>query len=252
MALKLYNETDIEAIADAIRAKNGSSDTYKVSEMADAIDDIPTGGGSVDYTDQDWPAGAITSNITQFKNYNGQNAFYGRSGITSITLPNLTLFGSSTFAGIPNVTRINLPNANVVDYSNGLFISCPKLELIVLPKVTNAIWNGSFRYDSALEIADLVTRSLPQGEHFRDCPSFKTLILRHNDVCALGNVSAFTNSPFASNGTGGTLYVPQSLISSYQSATNWSTILGYANNQIKAIEGSIYETQYADGTSISS
>lgn len=46
MALKLYNETDIEAIADAIRAKNGSSDTYKVSEMADAIDDIPTGGGS--------------------------------------------------------------------------------------------------------------------------------------------------------------------------------------------------------------
>lgn len=46
MALKLYNETDIEAIADAIRGKNGSSDTYKVSEMADAIDDIPTGGGS--------------------------------------------------------------------------------------------------------------------------------------------------------------------------------------------------------------
>lgn len=45
MALKLYNETDIEAIADAIRGKNGSSDTYKVSEMADAIDDIPTGGG---------------------------------------------------------------------------------------------------------------------------------------------------------------------------------------------------------------
>lgn len=47
MALKLYNETDIEAIADAIRGKNGSSDTYKVSEMADAIDDIPTGGGQV-------------------------------------------------------------------------------------------------------------------------------------------------------------------------------------------------------------
>lgn len=45
MALKLYNESDIQDIADAIRGKNGSSDTYKVSEMADAIDDIPTGGG---------------------------------------------------------------------------------------------------------------------------------------------------------------------------------------------------------------
>lgn len=32
-------------IADAIRGKNGSSDTYKPSEMADAIDNIPSGGG---------------------------------------------------------------------------------------------------------------------------------------------------------------------------------------------------------------
>lgn len=37
MALKLYNDTDIQDIADAIRALNGSSDTYKVSEMAAAI-----------------------------------------------------------------------------------------------------------------------------------------------------------------------------------------------------------------------
>ena len=48
----------------------------------------------------------------------------------------------------------------------------------------------------------------------------------------------------------GKLYVPSSLISSYQAATNWSTILGYANNQILPIEGSMYETQYADGTPI--
>ena len=68
-------------------------------------------------------------------------------------------------------------------------------------------------------------------------------------MCSLSNVNAFTGA-FASGGTGGTLYVPQALIASYQSATNWSTILGYANNQILPIEGSIYETQYADGTPI--
>ncbi len=39
--------TDIfDAIADAIRAKNGSSDTYTPAEMAQAIEDIPSGGGS--------------------------------------------------------------------------------------------------------------------------------------------------------------------------------------------------------------
>ena len=44
MANKLYNDTSIKAIANAIRAKNGKTDTYTVAEMAEAINDIPAGG----------------------------------------------------------------------------------------------------------------------------------------------------------------------------------------------------------------
>lgn len=43
MANKLYEETSIQAIANAIRTKNGSTDTYNVSEMAAAIQAISTG-----------------------------------------------------------------------------------------------------------------------------------------------------------------------------------------------------------------
>ena len=43
MSKKLYEESHIQNIADSIRGKNGLSDTYKVSEMANAIDNIPTG-----------------------------------------------------------------------------------------------------------------------------------------------------------------------------------------------------------------
>lgn len=43
MANKLYEENDIAAIATAIRAKNGSSDTYTVSQMPAAITAIPSG-----------------------------------------------------------------------------------------------------------------------------------------------------------------------------------------------------------------
>lgn len=46
MANKLYEETDIQAAADAIREKNGKTDTYKVSEFAGAIRAIATGGVS--------------------------------------------------------------------------------------------------------------------------------------------------------------------------------------------------------------
>lgn len=43
MANKLYEESDVQAIATAIRAKNGTSNTYKVSQMAAAINDLPSG-----------------------------------------------------------------------------------------------------------------------------------------------------------------------------------------------------------------
>lgn len=45
MAKVLINETSLSGIADAIRAKNGSSETYKPSEMAAAIEAIEAGGG---------------------------------------------------------------------------------------------------------------------------------------------------------------------------------------------------------------
>lgn len=43
MSNKLYEENNIQAIANAIRAKNGSSNTYKVSQMAAAINALPSG-----------------------------------------------------------------------------------------------------------------------------------------------------------------------------------------------------------------
>ena len=43
MANKLYEETSIQAIANAIRSKNGSNTTYKLADMADAVLEIQTG-----------------------------------------------------------------------------------------------------------------------------------------------------------------------------------------------------------------
>lgn len=48
MSLKLYEETDIQAIADATRAKTGTTDKYKVSQMPQAIADIEVGGSGND------------------------------------------------------------------------------------------------------------------------------------------------------------------------------------------------------------
>lgn len=46
MAKLLYDEQNIKNTADAIREKSGDSDKkYKVADFAQAILDIPTGGG---------------------------------------------------------------------------------------------------------------------------------------------------------------------------------------------------------------
>lgn len=45
MAIVTINDANLTAIANSIRAKNGTQTTYKPSEMAAAITAIPTGGG---------------------------------------------------------------------------------------------------------------------------------------------------------------------------------------------------------------
>ena len=135
--------------------------------------------------------------------------------------------------------------------------------VIALPGFTGNVYNGGFAFSGAntlktVDIGDKVVRFY--AGFFNGASNFDTLIIRASTVPSLGNVNAFGNTKFQSGGTGGTLYVPQSLISSYQGASNWSTLLGYANNQIKSIESTHTDPTapidltlyYADGTPISS
>ena len=48
---KLYEETDIQNIANAIREKTKSTDTFKVSEMANAISNIKANNGTYQLID---------------------------------------------------------------------------------------------------------------------------------------------------------------------------------------------------------
>jgi hypothetical protein len=49
--VRLFEDTNIKAIADAIRAKLGTTATYKTSEMANAILGISSGGGTSEVYD---------------------------------------------------------------------------------------------------------------------------------------------------------------------------------------------------------
>ena len=165
--------------------------------------------------------------------YCGSQAFKYCSNLATVKLYNLTI-------GYYNYTNI----------SGSMFENCTSLTTVALPKLTRI--GGTFMKGcTSLTAVDFGALDTIDGQnHFQNCSAMNVLIIRSSSVPALGNINTFANTPFALGKAGGTLYVPSSLISSYQSASNWSTILGYATNSIQAIEGSQYENYYADGTPI--
>ena len=186
--------------------------------------------------------------------------FNGCTALKNVNLPNLTgnTAGAYQFGGCTSLEHIFLPKASTSGGST--FRGCTKLKTAVLPHkgvTVTSMGTYDFYNDSALEAVDITTTKV--GDYgFQNCTKFNILVLRRTSMSALANTRAFNNTPFASGKAGGTLYVPESLISTYQAGTNWVTILGYPNNQIKSIESTHDDPDapidltlyYVDGTLI--
>lgn len=186
----------------------------------------------------------------------GSYAFSNDKALNNVSLPKLGTVNNNAFEGCTGLTSISLPNATQINNSG--LRNC-RFSTIVLPKVTKTDTyciadNANL---TAVDIGDAA--QLGGGSGFINDTNLTMVVLRRTaSVPSIGNINYFNNTPFKSGGTGGTLYVPSALISSYQSASNWSTILGYTNNQIKSIESTHTDPTapidltlyYVDGTLI--
>lgn len=140
MAKVLVNENSLTNIANAIRGKNGSTDTYKPSEMAAAITAISGGGGSGGNLPEE--ALNITGDCSYRFAYNGWNWFIDTYG-NQITTSNITN-GDSMFRDSDNLTNIpfelnfigdNTSNSNNTISAYRMFYDCYELESI--PVISN-------------------------------------------------------------------------------------------------------------------
>lgn len=211
MAKKLYEETDIQAIASAIRGKNGTTETYKTSEMADAITNIPTSGGSDDHTIED---SLITKDLS---------GSYSNSRVTKVGAYCLA-YSKVTSASYPSATEVKV----------GAFESCTQLQSVNLPVCTE-IASKAFNGCSTIAQIDLPELTLIGSSAFLLCSALTALILRSttpvtSQLTFLPSTDICKNTPIAS-GTG-YIYVPASLVDTYKVAEEWSS---YAN-QFRALE----------------
>lgn len=218
------NRADLKVVAEAIRNKSGASETLVFPNgFVDSINAIEIEADIVDGLLQGTLSGAYYNDrVTSIRGY----AFYYNKNIVKIDFPLVTEVGGNAFADCDALLEINLPLLNKTGLNT--FYGCDSLKTVYFPSLTKAS-ASDFSSCKALETAIFEKlKSVPTGT-FAGCDVLTALILKTETVCSLASTNAFNNTPIA-NGTG-FVYVPDNLVDSYKTATNWVT---YAD-QIKGI-----------------
>ena len=171
----------------------------------------------------------------------GDEAFSGCSNLVNGNFSSVTSIGNEAFSGCSNLVNGNF--SSVTDIGFDVFSGCSSIIHIYLPRLLYL--NSSITDCENLAIVEFEDITAIPDNSFSACPSLSTIILRGLEVCSIERYDnyIFYDTEFGFSGNGGTVYVPQALLSEYMSDENWAELLGQnENNQILPIEGSIYDT----------
>lgn len=256
-------------MAEAVRRLTGKTDKMKPSDMPEQINSVYNAERLLDKSITKIKTNvSVIPDYAFYKQTNlvsveipnatkiGASAFQSCESLPSITIPDtVTSIDSSAFYDCESLTDVTIPNS-VTSIGDWAFRSCGLLSNVNLPKRITEIPAACFMGDRKLlsiNIPDSVTTLGymcfdESGVKKADCKNvtmigqqafrqdkynenlgLNTLILRADTVCTLSSTDALMNTPI-SRGIG-YIYVPDDLIDSYKTATNWAV---YAN-QIKGI-----------------
>lgn len=159
-------------------------------------------------------------------------------GLTRIKFPNVTTVGGKYGLEGTAITQIGYEDLENCTEFRGWLYGDKRITVAVLPSVTS---NPSYSFQLAkiTDAVDFTEVKSIANQSWASTTQPPIMILRGDTVVTLG-----TNNCLPGGIT--TIYVPQALIESYKSATNWSL----HHEMFAPIEGSQYEHYYADGTPI--
>lgn len=227
-----------------------------IDELKEVLRDKTSGGGGISDTED----GLIARTTKTYRNDRvtsvGSYAFYNHTALESVDLPNVKTVSGYAFYNCTKIASVFLPSATSVgdnsfrscdalvsvncpsltSIATTAFRECAKLTELIIPKVTS-IGNYAFHSCSALTRIDLPSISSIATQVFTNCSALSEIIIRkESGVCSVSSIATFTGTPFADGGTGGTLYVPRALVSSYKTSGMWKTLVGYGTCNVVAIE----------------
>lgn len=222
---------EIEEFADDVISKIGDYAFFRCTALTSVNLPNVTSVGSYCFSE----SSVVTAYLPKAKNIS--NSMFGNcKNLASVDLSSAELFNGAAFVGCIALTEVKLPKLNM---SVTGFGGCTALQKVICPNA-NEISASAFNGCRNLRIVDTSAGKIGNAA-FQNCENLHTIVLRGNTMCTLGSTTAFNNTPFAAGKAGGTVYCPQSLIESYQNATNWSTLYAAGTCNFVAIEGSEYE-----------
>lgn len=163
-------------------------------------------------------AGATLLNSVTFGRSSTMGTLFSNRGsyLTSVFFPYVTIFNSNCLRSCYVLSDLQIPNVSRISTA-GLY-DCSALQSIVIPYTPSLYANA-----------------------FQNCINLTSVYLTSPSIGSLANKSTvFTRTPIGS-GTG-TIYVPSSLVATYQSSTNWSAY----SSIIKAIPSTTQFKFYLD------
>lgn len=253
MSKVLITEAYLEDIAAALRNKSGGGSTYTPAEMAGAILNLPSGGtdnvpkyamGTIIDSEVDW------SQITSMRD----SAFYMCRQLTTVGNPTVRSLPNSCFRYCTGLTNAEITCTDILQtYCGSLFRNCTELLTAIIHfsytgngDVTfgdNYIFGNCSKLHTVILTRTHATKTiiLKANFMFDGASALRNLVLKSPNMVTFSNgQNAYAWGGIWDNPTESTIYVPNALISSYQTATNWVTLYNRGVTFAK-IEGSIYE-----------
>ena len=146
------------------------------------------------------------------------NAFYNCFALQHISLPAATSIWASAFAGCIALQSVNLPAATSI--GQNAFANCYAIQSISLPAVAS-IGQNAFVNCYALQTVNLSLVSYIGQSAFYSCHNLRAIFLSGSSVAALATTTVFFGTHKWLS-----IYVPDSLVTAYQTAANWSYYSG--------------------------
>ena len=150
------NGTDLKFIREMAGCDYDGKETDGKLSILDLSDAKIVEGGSAYYSDRD--DGFICTSNDKLGDY----AFYGCSGLTSLTLPSsVTEIGEHAFLNCRGLTNFTIPSG-VTKIGGAAFFSCYGLISLTIPSSVTAIGSGAFNGCSGLTSIYVYMEKLPE------------------------------------------------------------------------------------------